>query len=170
MKPNVVQLCCAAALIAVTMNAAPARAAEGEIVHDAEYYILEAQNGERWSAEDEALDAKLAELREQGEPLTMAEMAPPEIPPDENAAVLYSQASAQFDLLPRETRYAIRNLYIKMKREPLTPEELEEARKLLKDAKEPLRLLREGSRRPRCRFRSAACEDHCRPPGCGSRL
>jgi len=33
------------------------------IVHDAEYYILEAQNGERWSAEDKALDARLAELR-----------------------------------------------------------------------------------------------------------
>ena len=27
------------------------------IVHDAEYYILEAQNGERWSAEDRALNA-----------------------------------------------------------------------------------------------------------------
>jgi arylsulfatase len=38
--------------------------AEGsEIVHDAEYYILEAQNGERWAAEDAALDKKLAELR-----------------------------------------------------------------------------------------------------------
>ena len=35
-----------------------------KIVHDAEYYILEAQNGERWAAEDEALDKRLAELRE----------------------------------------------------------------------------------------------------------
>lgn len=34
-----------------------------DIVHDAEYYILEAQNGERWDAEDGELDAKLAELR-----------------------------------------------------------------------------------------------------------
>ena len=34
-----------------------------EIIHDAEYYILEAQNGERWRAEDQELDAKLAELR-----------------------------------------------------------------------------------------------------------
>ena len=34
-----------------------------EIVHDAEYYILEAQNGERWAAEDAALDKRLAELR-----------------------------------------------------------------------------------------------------------
>ena len=34
------------------------------IVHDAEYYILEALNGNRWAAEDKALDAKLAELRQ----------------------------------------------------------------------------------------------------------
>ena len=44
-------------------------AAAAEIVHDAEYYILEAQNGERWAAEDQELDAKLAELREKyGQP------------------------------------------------------------------------------------------------------
>jgi arylsulfatase A-like enzyme len=41
---------------------APLMAAE--IVHDAEYYVLEAQNGEKWAAEDTALDKKLAELRE----------------------------------------------------------------------------------------------------------
>jgi len=44
-------------------------AAAAEIVHDAEYYILEAQNGERWAAEDRELDAKLAELRKKhGQP------------------------------------------------------------------------------------------------------
>jgi arylsulfatase len=37
--------------------------AGGPVVHDAEYYILEAQNGDRWRAEDRALDARLAELR-----------------------------------------------------------------------------------------------------------
>ncbi len=37
--------------------------AADRIVHDAEYYILEAQNGERWAAEDKEIDAKLAELR-----------------------------------------------------------------------------------------------------------
>ena len=36
-----------------------------QIVHDAEYYILEAQNGERWAVEDGQLDARLAELRAQ---------------------------------------------------------------------------------------------------------
>ena len=37
--------------------------AEENIVHDAEYYILEAQNGEKWAAEDKELDKKLAEFR-----------------------------------------------------------------------------------------------------------
>ena len=34
------------------------------IVHDAEYYILEAQNGKVWAVEDGELDKKLAELRQ----------------------------------------------------------------------------------------------------------
>ena len=38
-----------------------------DIVRDAEYYIIEAQNGERWKTEDVALDAKLAEFREKND-------------------------------------------------------------------------------------------------------
>jgi len=38
--------------------------AQDEIVHDAEYYFVEAQNRDRWATEDEALDARLAELKE----------------------------------------------------------------------------------------------------------
>ncbi len=34
-----------------------------DMVHDAEYYVLEAQNGEAWAAEDKALATKLAELK-----------------------------------------------------------------------------------------------------------
>jgi len=42
---------------------------QGDIVHDAEYYIIEAQNRQAWTAEDAALDARLAELRaEHGTP------------------------------------------------------------------------------------------------------
>ena len=33
-------------------------------MHDAEYYVLKAQNGERWAAEDAELDKKLAALRQ----------------------------------------------------------------------------------------------------------
>ena len=38
--------------------------ASNGIVHDAEYYIVEAQNREKWNAEDKDLDARLAELKE----------------------------------------------------------------------------------------------------------
>ena len=37
--------------------------AKDKIIHDAEYYILEAQNGEKWSADDKQIDQKLAEFR-----------------------------------------------------------------------------------------------------------
>ena len=37
--------------------------AQKEIVHDAEYYVIEAQNGERWQEEDKALDKRLAALK-----------------------------------------------------------------------------------------------------------
>ena len=34
------------------------------IIHDAQYYVLDAQNGEQWAAEDKDLDARLAALRQ----------------------------------------------------------------------------------------------------------
>ena len=37
--------------------------AADQIVHDAEYYVLEAQHGKEWAAEDIALQAKLDELK-----------------------------------------------------------------------------------------------------------
>ena len=51
-----------AALIIGLFVLAPLATAE-EIVHDAEYYILESQNGKKWAAEDKKLDQKLAELK-----------------------------------------------------------------------------------------------------------
>jgi arylsulfatase len=45
-----IQVVCIA-LIAVGLLAA-GTAAAADIVHDAEYYILEAQNGKRWAVED----------------------------------------------------------------------------------------------------------------------
>nr|WP_319948134.1 sulfatase-like hydrolase/transferase [uncultured Shimia sp.] len=41
-----------------------AATAENGIVHDAEYYILEAQHGEVWASDDQTVDARLAEFRE----------------------------------------------------------------------------------------------------------
>jgi len=43
--------------------ATTACAKESEIIHDAEYYVLEAQHGKKWAAEDKDLDKKLKALR-----------------------------------------------------------------------------------------------------------
>ena len=43
--------------------------AQEKIVHDAEYYILEAQNGEKWKADDKIVDKKLADFRKKNRPI-----------------------------------------------------------------------------------------------------
>ncbi len=50
-------------LVALTTSLGAAQAQVGKIVQDAEYYVLEAQNGENWATEDVEIDKKLAELR-----------------------------------------------------------------------------------------------------------
>ncbi len=44
----------------VTTNAALAK---GKITHDADYHILEAQNGEKWKADDKLVDQLTAVMR-----------------------------------------------------------------------------------------------------------
>ncbi|WP_299354757.1 sulfatase-like hydrolase/transferase [uncultured Shimia sp.] len=51
-------------LLAIPLIGLSASFASAEIVHDAEYYVLKAQNGESWAAEDADIQAKLAALRE----------------------------------------------------------------------------------------------------------
>ena len=51
------------AMLAGLLLFAPLAGAK-DIIHDAEYYLIEAQNGERWRADDKKMDARLAELRE----------------------------------------------------------------------------------------------------------
>lgn len=62
MKKIAFMFCWAAAGAVIAHVPTQISAAE-QIVQDAEYYILEAQNGEKWAQEDEALDKKLAELQ-----------------------------------------------------------------------------------------------------------
>jgi arylsulfatase len=50
------------ALAAALLSSAAWVEAADKLVHDAEYYILEAQNGEKWAKEDEELDKKLAQF------------------------------------------------------------------------------------------------------------
>jgi len=41
--------------------------ATAQIAHDAEYYVLEAQNGERWAKDDKTVDEKLADFRKKND-------------------------------------------------------------------------------------------------------
>ena len=50
-------------IIATTLLSSMTLLAQGPIIHDAEYSILEAQNGKQWKEDDKKLDAKLAEVR-----------------------------------------------------------------------------------------------------------
>ena len=38
-------------------------ASAAELIHDADHYVLKAQHGEQWAADDKAVDAKLAEFK-----------------------------------------------------------------------------------------------------------
>ena len=51
-------------LLLMSASMAIANTQSGKVIHDAEYYILEAQHGEKWKADDEAVDKKLAKFRE----------------------------------------------------------------------------------------------------------
>jgi len=56
-------------LFCATMAVSNTAVANSNIVYDADYYILEAQNGKKWAAEDSQLDKKLAQLKEKfGQP------------------------------------------------------------------------------------------------------
>ena len=52
-------------LIMVFMLVFGSLVAQSQIIHDAEYYIIEAQNGKKWAVEDGDLDKKLSELKKQ---------------------------------------------------------------------------------------------------------
>ncbi len=52
----------ATAIAAVVMSSTGVQASK-EVIHDAEYYILKAQHGEKWEKQDKELNAKLAALQ-----------------------------------------------------------------------------------------------------------
>ena len=50
-------------IIVITLFTGLGPALAGDIIHDAEFAILEAQNSERWAKDDEAIEQKLAQIR-----------------------------------------------------------------------------------------------------------
>jgi arylsulfatase len=61
MKVFIYPVLCSLLIVASSCNASnkPSK----KIIHDAEYTIIEAQNGKAWAADDKALDKKLADIR-----------------------------------------------------------------------------------------------------------
>ncbi len=97
-----------------------------------------------------ALNVKLEELRKAGEPLTLAEMAPPEVPAERNAAVPYQQAFALMKSMSEKEDDSLQRLADK--KDLLSPAEVEEARALLASGAATLPLLRQGAALAECRF------------------
>jgi len=62
MSIKIIFRCLVSVVVMLGFTAATAAAAK-EIVHDAEYYVLEAQHGEKWAAQDAELQKKLKALR-----------------------------------------------------------------------------------------------------------
>ncbi|MBW2583963.1 MAG: hypothetical protein JRE36_10375, partial [Deltaproteobacteria bacterium] len=52
-----------AALAFLLSTGAAVAKEDNKIIHDAEHYILKAQHGEKWAAEDKQIDEKLSEIR-----------------------------------------------------------------------------------------------------------
>jgi arylsulfatase len=57
-------------LLVLSTSFAWGQTGQKKIIHDAEYYILEAQNGERWAAEDRRIDATRDEILKKYGPST----------------------------------------------------------------------------------------------------
>jgi len=54
-------------LLICCVGVTSACAKEPEIIHDGEYYFLEAQHGKKWAQEDKEIDKKLAEIRKKND-------------------------------------------------------------------------------------------------------
>ena len=64
--------CLVVAALLLLFGASAQIAVAQDIVHDAEYYILKSQNGERWAAEDGEINAVLSQMGEKyGQPPIM---------------------------------------------------------------------------------------------------
>jgi len=50
-------------ILGLVSGSALAGTKNDKIIHDAEYTLLEAQNGERWAKDDKVINKKLAKLR-----------------------------------------------------------------------------------------------------------
>ena len=101
------------------------------------------------------LEAAIKGLEEAGEPTKIASMIPPEIPDDENAAVIYNEAFELLEKLDAECREEFSNN--KIWNELLSEVEIlrkhkEDAQAIVEKLANVVKLLKKASKRPKCRF------------------
>ena len=99
-------------------------------------------------------EEKVAAIAARGEPTTLADLVPPAVPDNENAATLYLATFAHpcFEADNEEASFWWR---IRDGR-PFSAKELAEARKAVERAREPLALIREAARLKAWRFPSSS--------------
>lgn len=100
------------------------------------------------------LNRELEAIRQRGEPLTMAELAPPAVPDAQNAAILYKRAETTLEKLGLTTDEEIQM----MGQDPKTnmvmsaPQLSATRRGLLQKYRPAIALIRQGAALPSCRF------------------
>ncbi len=99
-----------------------------------------------------AVERELADIRARGEPVTFEEAAPPPVPDDENAAVVFELAFAELDAcVSRLEADPDLQDWETFLYEPVVPQ-IERYERVLGELAEPVRLTREALGRSRCRF------------------
>ena len=111
-----------------------------------------------WTATDVyatvLLNRELEAIRQRGEPLTMAELAPPPVPDAQNAAVLYKRAEEMLKKLhlTKDEVYLLDGDDLKTGK-LMPPSQLSVRRRLvLQKCRPALELIHQASRLPSCRF------------------
>jgi len=98
------------------------------------------------------LEAELEKIKAAGEPITLEEIIPPEVPDEENAALVYQQAFEKLDL-SAEDKDVLGDLLSSMARPPRAEApSMEAVEQILAKNAAAIALLEKAAQRPKCRF------------------
>ena len=100
---------------------------------------------------EKAIERELAKIRARGEPVTLEELAPPEIPDAENAALIYEQAFGVYYEAPRKEGLHLSEILGKDLTQ-WTEEDIEVIREDLEKNEDCLHLLHQAANYDKCRF------------------